>query len=272
MRIAIRHQTHYTYDTPPRSIIQVLRLTPRSHEGQHVISWRIDCDADCRLKENEDAFGNVTHTLTVDHPVESLDLVVEGDVETFDTAGLVRNGVERFPPVLFLRDTQLTAPSPAIRDLAHRSTARDRLDRLHDLMATVHDGMTFDVEPTHAGTRACQAWEMGRGVCQDYAHVFIAAARCAGVPARYVSGHFYRNDGGADQDAGHAWAEAYVEDLGWLGFDPTHGVCPHESHVRVAAGLDYLDAAPVRGARHAGAGEKLRVTVAVAQASAQSQN
>lgn len=272
MRITVRHETHYTYDTPPKSVIQILRLTPRSHEGQHVISWRIDCDADCRLKDGEDAFGNIVHTFTVNQPVHALHLVVEGDVETFDTAGVVANSVERFPPLLFLRDTPLTAPSAAIRELAHAGGQRDRLDRLHDLMTAINRAMTFDTDGTHAATPACEAWTMRRGVCQDYAHVFIAAARASGIPARYVSGHFHRSDGAVDQDAGHAWAEAFVEGLGWVGFDPANGICPHESHVRVACGLDYLDAAPVRGAQLAGQGERLRVSVQVAQAGGQIQN
>jgi transglutaminase-like putative cysteine protease len=272
MRIAVRHETHYSYQTAPKSIIQILRLTPRSHEGQHVISWRIDCDADCRLKVGEDAFGNIIHTFTVMQPVNSLTLVVDGDVETFDTAGVVANAVERFPPMLYLRDTQLTAYNASLRDLGHASTRQDLLDRLHDLMAAIHKHMTFDTDPTHSGTTACEAWALGRGVCQDYAQIFIAAARSAGIPARYISGHFFRSDGVVQQEAGHAWAEAWIENLGWIGFDPTHGVCPHESHVRIACGLDYLDAAPVRGARTAGAGEELRVSIAVAQASAQQQN
>lgn len=272
MRIAVRHETHYTYDIPPRSIIQLLRLTPRSHEGQHVISWRIDCDADCRLKAGEDCFGNITHTFTVIGPIQSLRLIVEGDVETFDAAGFVRHAVERFPPVLYLRETQLTAADAALQDLGAECLARGGLDGLHELMARVHNHMRFDTDRTHTATSASQAWALGHGVCQDYAHVFISAARAGGVPARYVSGHFFRSDGVIEQDAGHAWAEAYVEGFGWIGFDCANCICPHESHVRVACGLDYLDAAPVRGARIAGAGESLKVSVAVSQARAQRQN
>jgi transglutaminase-like putative cysteine protease len=272
MRIAVRHETHYTYATPPKSIIQLLRLTPRSHEGQHVISWRIDCDADCKLKCGEDAFGNITHTFTVSQRVSSLSLIVEGNVETFDTAGVIRHAVERFPPTLYLRDTSLTEASAEIEDLGKSCLAKGPLDGLHELMARIHAHMQFDKDPTHTATTAKDAWSLARGVCQDYAHVFIAAARAGGIPTRYVSGHFFRDDGVVEQEAGHAWAEAYVADLGWVGFDPANCICPHESHVRVACGLDYLDAAPVRGAQNAGAGESLKVNVAVSQARSQRQN
>ncbi len=86
--------------------------------------------------------------------------------------------------------------------------------------------MTFDTDPTHVATTAAEAFELRRGVCQDLAHIFIAAARRLGVPARYVGGHFYRSDGVIEQEAGHAWAEVYIEDLGWVGFDPTNGIAP----------------------------------------------
>ncbi len=109
-------------------------------------------------------------------------------------------------------------------------------------------------------------------MCQDITHIFVAAARSLGIPARYVGGHFHRVDGVTSQEAGHAWAEAHVENLGWVGFDPTNGISTTDAHVRVAVGLDYLGAAPVRGTRYGGAGETLTVAVRVAQARQQIQN
>src|SRR5262249_41703089 len=110
------------------------------------------------------------------------------------------------------------------------------------------------------------------GVCQDYAHVFLAAARHIGIPARYVSGYFLRADGENQQEAGHAWAEAYLPDLGWVAFDPANGISTTDAHVRVAIGLDYLGAAPVRGVRFGGAGESLAVNVHIDQSGRQTQN
>ena len=103
-------------------------------------------------------------------------------------------------------------------------------------------------------------------MCQDYAHIFIACARSGGVPARFVSGHFLRSDGMVNQQAGHAWAEAFVPDLGWVGFDPANAICTTDAHARVAIGLDYLGAAPVRGTRYGGGTETLTVAVKVDQA------
>ena len=95
---------------------------------------------------------------------------------------------------------------------------------------------------------------------------YIAAARYLGLPARYVGGYFHRADGVTAQDAGHAWAEVHLETLGWVAFDPTNGISATDAHVRVAMGLDYLGAAPVRGTRFGGGGESLEVAVTVAQA------
>jgi len=274
MRIRIAHETKYIYDTPPKGVIQTLRLTPRNHDGQYVIGWRIGVSADCRLDQQEDAFGNISHAFTADGPFDELTVTVEGDVETRDTGGVVRDAIERFPPGLFLRETPLTTADAAIREFAQavrkESGARE-LDVLHTLLGRVNEAMTFDNDPTQTSTTAAEAFALKRGVCQDLSHIFVAAARCIGIPARYIGGYFQRDDL-IVQDAGHAWAEAYVPDLGWVAFDPTHGVCPTESHIRVAAALDYLGAAPVRGTRYGGAGEALGVTIRIEQASMQSQN
>jgi transglutaminase-like putative cysteine protease len=273
MRIRIRHETRYRYLEPAKSAIQHLRLTPRNFHGQHVKDWRIDVDRDCRLIGSEDAFGNLVHRFTVDGPLESITTMVEGEIDTFDTAGVASGALERFPPGLYLRQTPLTAPDAAVRDFARATTARETsvLASLHALLSAVHDKLTFDTDATHAATTAAESFAQGKGVCQDFAHLFIACARAIGAPARYVSGYYLRSDGD-EQIAGHAWAEAHVPDLGWVGFDPAHCVSPGERHVRLAVALDYLSAAPIRGARSGGDGETMEVRVRVAATQTQSQS
>ena len=275
MRIHISHATTYTYDAPPSGVTQLLRLTPRDHEGQHVLSWRIDLSEDCLLHQHEDAFGNIIHSFTAEGPFDRLSVEVDGEVDTQDTGGLVKGAVECFPPQLFLRETSLTQPDSAIVDFAKTAQAGtngDNLALLHALLAALNRQIAFDTDPTHTATTAAQAFALRRGVCQDLTHIFVAAARSLGIPARYVGGHFHRADGVTSQEAGHAWAEAYVENLGWVGFDPTNGICITDAHVRVAVGLDYLGASPVRGTRYGGSGETLSVAVRVAQARQQIQN
>ena len=274
MRIRISHATTYAYDTPPTGVTQLLRLTPRDHDGQHVVSWHIDLSEDCLLHQHEDAFGNVTHSFTAEGPFNKLTVEVAGEVDTQDTDGLVSDAIERFPPQLYLRETSLTQTDAAIIDFAQATRAAtdgDTLILLHALLTVLNREIAFDTDPTHAATTAAEAFSLRRGVCQDITHIFVAAARALGVPARYVGGHFHRADGVTAQDAGHAWAEAYVENLGWIGFDPTNGICITDAHVRVAVGLDYLGAAPVRGTRFGGGGETLTVAVRVDQARQQAQ-
>ena len=275
MRIRISHATTYVYDTPPTSVTQVLRKTPRNHEGQYVIDWRLDLSQDCQLHQHEDAFGNITHSFTAEGPFAQLSVAVEGEVDTQDTHGVVRGTVERFPPQLYLRETALTTSDASIVDFAESMRAAaggDLLTLLHALLSAVNREMTYDADPTHVATTAAEAFGLRRGVCQDLTHIFIAAARTLGIPARYVGGHYYRSDGLVEQDAGHAWAEAHLENLGWVGFDPANGICTTEAHVRVAVGLDYLGAAPVRGTRRGGTGEQLMVAVHVDQAARQAQS
>jgi len=274
MRIRIHHETIYRYNTPAKSAIELLRLTPRNHDGQYVVRWRIDVSEDCRLEQHEDAFGNLTHTFTVDGPISELRIGVSGEVETQDTAGVIRGTLERFPESLFLRGTALTKPDDEIIAFAEDAAlaADNTLGRLHALQSRIFETFSFDADPTNTGTSASEAFVLKRGVCQDYAHVFIACARHLGIPARYIGGHFLRSDGLTTQEAGHAWAEAYAPDLGWVAFDPTNGVSATDSHVRVAVGLDYLGAAPIRGTRRGGTGETLAVTVQVDQAGRQTQS
>jgi transglutaminase-like putative cysteine protease len=267
MRLRISHITSYRYEPPATGIIQILRMTPGGHDGQYVADWQIDVSADTRLNAHEDAFGNVTHVLSCGS-VADISISAEGLVETHDTGGVLRGTDERFPPGLFLRSTVLTEVNPAMLTFARELRAEaesDALGFLHTLMTQVNDHMIFDEDPTHSGTSAVEAFALKRGVCQDYAHIFIACARVAGVPARFVSGHFLRADGTVNQAAGHAWAEAFVPDLGWIGFDPANCICTTDAHVRVAVGLDYLGAAPVRGTRYGGGAETLTVAVTVEQ-------
>jgi transglutaminase-like putative cysteine protease len=274
MRIRIAHATVYTYDEPPRSVIQRLKLTPRSHEGQHVSHWRVDVEPDGRLLRAEDPLGNVTHTLYSTRPGGSLTITVHGEADTLDTNGIVRGSVERFPTTVFLRQTALTQPDAALAEFADQVAAEageDTLGRMHALMSAVHRAMRFETGRTDTATTAAEAFAAGHGVCQDLSHIFIACARRMGVPARYISGHLARAESRLE-DAAHAWAEAFVEGLGWVGFDTANGICPGEAHLRVAVGLDYLDAAPVRGSRYGGGAERLEVRLRADQGISQAQS
>jgi transglutaminase-like putative cysteine protease len=255
-------------------MIQLLRLTPRDHDGQHVLRWRIEPSADGRLKRSEDTFGNVVHTFSADGPVEDLTIRVTGEVETTETHGVVRGEVERLADIFYLRESSLALADSEISRFTEDAIGRidvDPLAGLHRLLTALHKEVAFDTETTHSATTAAEAFALRRGVCQDLTHIFIAGVRDCGLPARYVSGYFYRSDGVTDQNAGHAWAEAKVPNLGWVGFDPTNGISAGEAHIRVAVGLDYLGASPVRGSRYGGGSETLQVKLSVESAQGQTQ-
>jgi transglutaminase-like putative cysteine protease len=266
VRLRIAHSSVYRYDPPTAGVIQVLRLTPRNHEGQYVQRWHIDVVPDARLAAHEDAFGNITHVFTADGPLEELRVDVDGEVETQSADGVVRGSVERFPPSLFLRDTALTEADGAIRDFAQK--IRDTsggvvLAELHGLLDGLFEDIAGDVATSPAPANAAEAFARKRGAPKDLAHIFIGSAHTLGIPARFVRGYFRKPN--AEADTSHAWAEAYVPGLGWVGFDPSNGRCPTDGHVRVAIGLDSLGAAAVRGTRLGVGAETLAVAIKVDQ-------
>ncbi len=274
MRLFVNHKTEYRFSMPQRRLIQLLRVTPASHVGQQVIDWRIDVDRDASLLSSRDGYGNETSTLFLDGPVDSLTLTVTGEVLTDNRNGMVEGAAETLPPMLYLRPTGLTEATAEIATFAQDIAAseNDDIARLHRLMTEIHSHVRFDPDTTHVHRNAGDAFAEGSGVCQDHAHIFLAAARTIDLPARYVSGHLWRRDGAEFQPAAHAWAEAWIEALGWVGFDPANGICPDDAYIRVAIGLDYRDAAPVSGARTGGGTESLAVGVTVSQAQTQAQN
>ncbi|MEZ5845154.1 MAG: transglutaminase family protein [Geminicoccaceae bacterium] len=262
MHLHIRHRTVYRYQGPISHATQIVRMTPRPFAGLRVINWRLKGETRRPLLATTDGFDNILHVHNVQEPKGWTAIFVEGEVETTDTHGVVGPSHGTLPPPFFLRTTAQTSPTPALAALARGIPEGSPLDRLHELMSQVRDRIDYRIGITDVATTAARALELGGGVCQDHAHVFIACARIIGIPARYVSGYLFtgRDD---DEDASHAWAEAWIEGLGWVGFDPSNRVCPGECYVRTATGLDYWSAAPVRGIWGGAGRESLEVKVRV---------
>lgn len=270
MRLRIRHKISTRFDGPARNVTRILRLTPRSHEGQHVIGWRLDVDTDCVLKQGEDGFGNLTHTFTAKGPCEEMTISVAGEIDNFDAAGVVRGSAERLPIELYHRETSLTLADTALRHFARDSTAdaTGELSRLHALMGAVHGEIVFDGALPDAGSCA-SAFASKKGNGRDIAHIYTACARAIGFPARVTSGYYLCET--TQRGLSHAWSEVLVPGLGWTGFDAAHDICPQESHVRLATGLDALAAAPVRGVGGEVAADVLDVTAPYGRGWGQSQ-
>ncbi len=263
MRLTVRHETHYHYATPLAYSAQRLHLWPVDFAAQKTQTWSITAPGIDSSLSYLDGFGNRVHMITFGEIEGSVSIVAEGVVDVMDAAGLVRGLTCAAPEAVFLRQTKPTTVTASLRNLAERQfSGRTILDGLHGLMGEIHLRVTYELGATHAHTTAAEAYADGRGVCQDHAHIFVAAARAAGIPARYVTGYLVTGQG-ASSTAAHAWAEALVPDLGWVGFDPANAKCPTDNYVRVAAGLDAASVAPIRGSRRGGDVERMRVEVRV---------
>lgn len=259
MRLSIRHETAYRYTTPAHYSIQQLRLTPRIEPHQRVLNWRIDAPG--RLQRFTDAYGNISHTMVLTGPHDAIRVVVTGSVDIGATAGGADQADRELSPLVFAVATPLTAADEPVREFAGRNLRKT--ERAADFLALAESicaAVAYESGITAVTSTAAQALEMGRGVCQDHAHLFIACCRTAGIPARYVSG--YVDPGHSDQAASHAWAEVWIDEA-WVSIDVTHRELARDQHCRLAIGRDYLSAAPVRGVRTGGGEESLSVQVSV---------
>ena len=248
MKLRIFHQTVYRYDRPVRNLVQSLRLTPSVFEGQRTHNWTIDVTAGIRGPGFRDGAGDWIEGWTVRGPIEEVVVTITGQVETRDTAGVLRGHRELIHPLAYLRDTAATKVDGGLKELAASvSDPSDSLDLAHRLSAAVSDAIAYAPGRTGFHTSAAEALEQGEGVCQDHAHALIAVARQRDLPARYVSGYLQASADGQAHEAAHAWAEIQMAGLGWVGFDPANRCCPDERYVRLGSGLDASDAAPIRG-------------------------
>lgn len=262
MRLTIDHRTTYRFSVPQGRIVQLLRMTPRNTHDQTVADWHISVDCDARLRDHRDGFGNRTTMLYAEGPLDGIEITVAGEVVTSHSDGVLSGTFEPLPPALFLRTTPATLADAALADFARETTdGRTPIAALHALKSAFHSRFAVAPGLPEPGVTAAQAFARDRVAPRDMAHMFIAAVRALGVPARYVTGYCDLQDG--RQATPHGWADAWIEGLGWIGFDPTLGVCPEEHHVRVAVALDAVGSSPVAGSRLGEGRERMDVEVQV---------
>lgn len=248
MILVVRHLTAFRYPEGAAGVALRLKLFPQSFEGQRVIDWHVSVDGVEVEHWITGGYGERFAQWLDRRPRDSLDIVAWGQVETKDRSGVVSGLRRPCAPAVFLRDTPLTQADEAILALGDGlQPGAAALPGLHALSARVREALPYRAGVTGSTTPAAAALAGGGGVCQDHAHVFIAAARSKGVPARYVAGYLLAGQDEDQQFETHAWAEAFVDGLGWIGFDVANGICPTDHYVRIGAGLDAHDAAPVRG-------------------------
>jgi transglutaminase-like putative cysteine protease len=268
MQMHIRHETRYRYERPVKYSVQSLHLTPRRDLSQRALAWNITAPG--RRLEQVDAHGNISHLLTIEEPHREIQIVVHGVVETADIEGRQDDGP--LSPLAYLAPTALTAPNEELKAFAHQAmdNTADPRARARLLAEAVFDAVRYKSGTSDVQDSAAVAFKSGEGVCQDHAHVYIASARSMGMPARYVSGYLYTGD--TNDAASHAWVDVWLgAEIGWQSIDVTHKRPAVRTYCRLAVGRDYLDAAPVRGVRHGGGGEKMEANVLVAESAQQQQ-
>ncbi|MEH6696805.1 MAG: transglutaminase family protein [Hyphomonas sp.] len=265
MRLHIRHATRYSYDQPVPYGLQQIRLTPKPCDSQSIDNWTIDIEGGRQECAFDDQHGNRVQLISLDAGQTEISITCTGDVDTIPTNGVVGLHSGHAPLWYYMRQTALTQPGKLIRKLASDMPENpNTIERLHKLSETIREAIGYETDRTDTGTTAEEALKVGHGVCQDHAHTFVSAARILGFPARYVSGYLMMNDR-VHQEASHAWAEAYVADVGWIGFDVSNVISPDERYVRIATGLDYEEAAPIAGIVFGDGAESLLVTLQVQQ-------
>jgi len=258
MKLHIHHTTSYRYESNVAHSTQYLRLTPAESVRQRVLSWDLRLPA--TASRSLDAYGNIMHVITVDFPHQDIVIEAEGFVEVDDCA---TEKTDALSPLLFLRSTHLTNIDSALASFAlpFASIAKTfPRDAAWQLMLKLREHMTFQAGETDTCTTAADAFAQGQGVCQDFSHVYLACAHAIGLPARYVSGYLYTSD--TEHVASHAWVEVAIEDY-WWGLDVANGVEAGNHHLKLAVGMDYLEACPVRGVRNGGGNETMKASAFV---------
>jgi len=265
MILTVNHVTTYQYDEPMRAAVQSLRLFPSRFDGQRTINWEVAVEGGIRGGAFRDGAGDKVEGWSLRGPVSEVTVTVRGQIETIDTAGVLRGHRETVSPYAYVRETAATWIDDSIEALAQEAVkgADGGLDRAHRLSRAVAEAIAYVPGATHAHTTAAEALAQGEGVCQDHAHAMVAAARALGIPARYVSGYLYARDDGQPHEAAHAWAEVWVEGIGWIGFDPANECCPNDLYIRLGSGLDAREAAPIKGIALGTGEESMDVTVAL---------
>ncbi|MBM3645431.1 MAG: transglutaminase family protein [Alphaproteobacteria bacterium] len=253
MRLAVSHRTVFEFDQPSGYSIHDVRLTPKPANGQRVLAWRIDGPGN--RADWTDGHGNAVTTFSTTRPHARVEIVVEGVYEVSDAGAWLQYAeAPTLPPSFWLRNfgqaRHDASFDPLVATLGKETPASGQVAALHALMRRVCEAVSYRRDVSTVDTSAIEALRLGAGVAQDQAHVFIAACRRAGVPARYVSGYLRNDDASLHVGrTSHSWAEAWIGELGWVGFDPANEISPRGDHLKVAIGTDYRDASPVAGRR-----------------------
>jgi transglutaminase-like putative cysteine protease len=280
MFYSIRHVTRFRYSSPVYESVMELRMQPRSEGPQTLRSFQISTNPRAQLYAYTDYLGNAVYHFNVLRAHEELRIEAQAVVEIARSPALPEaiGALEwdRYNPYNLsdlhfdlLEPSRFARASPALSSFREArglvAPSGDPMTALRRLNTAIFEAFDYEIGVTQVHSPIEQALSEGRGVCQDFAHIMIAIARSWGIPARYVSGYLHHGRGRdrSGEDATHAWVEAYLPSLGWIGFDPTNNILAAERHIRAAVGRDYADVPPTRGTFKGDAESELAIAVAV---------
>lgn len=262
MRLKIQHTTTFDYDQPISEAYTEMRLKPLDSGGQRCLSFTLVTEPQDAVLKYADHFGNEVHHFDVIQSHQKMVVAATSEVLTADRYEGMADGLSPLDEFNYLSPTVYAPHTSELIDFSasfHRTG--DPLGSALAIMRAIHQRLIYEKGATDVKTTADQALALGRGVCQDFSHVMLAACRSQGLPARYVSGYLYNNGHTA---ASHSWVDVLVPERGWLSLDPTHNREQTSQYVRVAIGRDYGDVPPTRGIFKGNAKEKMDVQVSVA--------
>jgi|SRR5579872_347406 len=285
MFYSIRHLTRFRYKTPVSESLMELRMHPRTEGGQRCLSFQLSVDPRTRIYEYRDYLGNMVHHFDVPGHHRELKIVAEALVEIEPAPELPESLDSSAWDELdrqaaagdyweMLMPSQFAQPTEALLSLIEPLRVRrrdDPLGFLRELNAAIYDWFEYVPKATRVDSPIDHAIEVRKGVCQDFAHIMTALLRHVKIPCRYVSGYVYRrseNHDRSSEGASHAWVEALLPGLGWVGFDPTNNLIACERHIRTAIGRDYADVPPTKGIFKGKSESQLTVSVRVAPSDA----
>ncbi|MDX2192066.1 MAG: class II glutamine amidotransferase [Gemmatimonadales bacterium] len=287
--VHVVHDTRYRYHSPVDRSVHVFRLRPVLDRVQELIEHQLELSVPGYREEMEDVFGNQAVRFTVEAPYTELAIVTRSTVRIRGGHALALPPAGRFAlplvwmpwqrqmmlPYLLppeLPETQLLELSSYAMSFVARNGG-DLVDTLADINGAIHRDYAYVSGSTSIETTPYEVFVHRRGVCQDFANLFVCLTRLLGIPSRYRTGYIFTGSDYANRmqsEASHAWAEVYIPEVGWRGFDPTNGSLAGTDHVRVACGRNYRDAAPTSGTIYAGGGgELLTVSVRVEEVPAE---
>ena len=278
MYYTIRHTTRFRYSAPINESIMEVRIQPRSDGNQYCLDFQLHTSPRAHIMNYRGEFGNRVHHFDIPNSHNQLTITAVALVDVNAPSSLPEALTARAWDELdtltdsgdywdTLMPSHFANPSKMLYELALELDVRrrdDPLTVLRDLNRDIHRIFDYSPKTTRVDSPIDEALSMRKGVCQDFAHIMITLVRHLQIPCRYVSGYLYRGEGRSTGEATHAWVEAYLPDIGWVGFDPTNNTLTNERHVRVAIGRDYSDVPPTRGVFRGKAESEMAVTVRIA--------